>query len=180
VIGATNRSLGAAIGLLAVSLFWNGLVSVFVLFAIAGTAGNLGLTLPHWLPWHNMNGSVMGVGVTLFLWVFLTPFIVVGLAMISAFLMSLGGRSEVRMSGGDGVVFTGIGAMGWKNRFDTSGVKDVRIDDRHWRDSDGDRHRKTNVVIETASGKHIAFGSMFTEERRTFVAGAVRSSLTRR
>jgi hypothetical protein len=177
VIGATHRSLGTAIGALAISLFWNGIVSVFVLVALAGTARNLGIPLPHWFPAPDMNGSPMGVGMTIFLWIFLTPFIVIGLVMIGAFLSSLGGRTEVRISNAQGVVFTGIGGLGYRRRFDASAVKEVRLDDKQWRDSDGDRQRKTYIVIETREGKQIKLGSMLTPERRKFVAGAVRKVL---
>lgn len=177
VIGATHRSFGTAIGALAVSLFWNGIVSVFVLVALAGTARNLGLPLPNWFPAPNMNGSPMSVGMTLFLWIFLTPFIVIGLVMISAFLSALAGRTEVQINNADGVVFTGIGGLGYRRRFDASGVKEVRIDDKQWRDSDGDRRSKTYIVIETREGKLLKLGSMLTEERRKFVAGAVRKVL---
>jgi hypothetical protein len=69
VIGATRRSLGTAIGALAFGLFWNGIVSVFVLVALAGTLRHLGITLPHWFPAPNMNGSPMSVGMTIFLWI---------------------------------------------------------------------------------------------------------------
>jgi hypothetical protein len=177
VIGATHRSLGTAIGTLAISLFWNGIVSVFVLVATAGTARNLGLPLPHWFPAPVMNDSPMGVGMTLFLWIFLTPFIVIGLVMIATFLSCLAGRTEVRINNAEGVVFTGVGGLGYRRRFDASAVKDVRIDDRQWRDSDGDRRRKTCIVLETREGKLVKLGSMLTEERRKFVAGAVRKCL---
>jgi hypothetical protein len=174
VVGATNRSLGTALGSLVFALFWNGIVSVFVLVALAGTLKHLGFTVPHWFPAPELNGGLMGVGMTLFLWIFLTPFILIGLTMIGVFVVSLGGRTEVRVRERDGVVFTGVGGLGWRRRFDASAVKEVRIDDKQWRDSDGDRRRKPNVVIETNSGKPIKFGSLLTEERRKFVAGAVR------
>jgi hypothetical protein len=177
VIGATHRSLGVAFGALAMSVFWNGIVSVFVLVALAGTLRNLGLPLPHWFPAPNMNGSPMSVGMTIFLWIFLTPFILIGLVMIGAFLSSLGGRTEVRIGNTEGVVFTGIGTLGYRRRFDASAVKDVRIDDKQWRDSDGYRRRKACIVIETREGKLVKFGSMLAEERRKFVAGAVRKVL---
>ena len=45
-----------------------------------------------------------------------------------------------------------------------------------WRDSDGDSRRNTRVVIETNS-KPISFGSMLTDERRKFVAAAVKKVL---
>lgn len=174
VIGATHRSLGAAVGALAIALFWNGITSVFVLVALAGTLKHLGFALPHWFPAPNMNGGPMSVGMTIFLWIFLTPFILIGLVMIGAFLSSLGGRTEVRMHNANGVVFTGIGPLGWRRRFDASGVKDVRIDDRQWRDSDGDRRRKACILLETRDGQQVKLGSMLTPERRKFVAGALR------
>jgi hypothetical protein len=177
VIGATHRSLGAALGALAISIFWNGIVSVFVLLALAGTLHHLGLPQPGWFPAPNMNGGSMSAGMTIFLWIFLTPFILIGLVMIGAFLSALGGRTEVRMRNAEGTVFTGIGSLGYRRRFDASSVKDVRIDDKQWRDSGGDRRRKTCVVIETREGKVVRFGSMLAEERRKFVAGAVRKVL---
>lgn len=179
IVGATHRSLGGALGLLAISLFWNGIVSVFVLLALAGTLKHLHVTLPDWFPAPDMNGSSMGVGMTIFLWIFLTPFILVGLAMIGGFLSCLAGRTEVRMQGAEGVVVTGIGPLIYRRRFDTSTIKDVRIDDQQWRDSDGDRQRKSTIVIEMRSGKQIKLGSMLTAERRKFVAAAVRRAMIR-
>jgi len=179
LVGATHRSVGGALGALAFALFWNGIVSVFVTFAIAGTLRNLHLTLPSWFPAPNMNGSPMGVGMTLFLWLFLTPFIVIGLVMIGAFLSSLGGRTEVRIHNAEGVVFSGIGPLGFRKRFDARAVKEVRIEDKSWRDNDGGRQRKTNIVIETREGKLIRLGSMLREDRRKFLASALRKALVR-
>ena len=177
VIGATHRSVGTAIGALAISLFWNGIVSVFVLVAISGTLRNLGISVPDWFPAPVMNDSPMSVGMTIFLWIFLTPFILIGLTMIGAFLSSIGGRTEVRINNADGVVFTGVGMLGYRRRFDASAVKEVRLDDKQWRDSDGDRRSKTCIVIEMRDGKQIKLGTMLTPERRKFLAGAVRKVL---
>ena len=47
------------------------------------------------------------------------------------------------------------------------------MDDRSWRDSDGGQQRKTYIVIQTREGKQLKFGSMLTDERRKFVAGAL-------
>jgi hypothetical protein len=179
VDGATHRSVGGAFGALALTLFWNGIVSIFVLVAIAGTMRNMKIPLPHWFPTPDMNGSPMGVGMTIFLWIFLTPFIAIGFAFLLALLSSIAGRTEVRMAGADGVVFSGIGSIGYRRRFDPQAVKDVRIDEKKWRDSDGDRQNKTNIVIETREGRLIKFGSMLREDRRKFVAGAVRKALVR-
>jgi hypothetical protein len=174
VIGSTNRSIGTAVGALFFCLFWNGIVSVFVCFATVSTVRHLGVPLPSWFP--AMKGSVMPLGMTIFLWLFLTPFIAIGLLLLATFLSSLAGRTELRIDNHEGVLFNGIGPLGFRKHFLTSDVADVRIEDRRWRDSDGDSRRTKQIVIET-SGKSINFGSMLTDERRRFVAGAVKKEL---
>jgi hypothetical protein len=178
-VSVTHRSLGAALGALAISLFWNGIVSVFVLIAIAGTLRNLEVTPPTWFPSPEMNGSPMSLGMTLFLWIFLTPFIVIGTSMIGAFFLSIWGRTEVQAGPTGGTVFTGVGPLGYRRRFMPSHVADVRIEDRMWRDSDGDRQQKTCVIIETQEGKLLRFGSMLSNERRRFRAALLRKTLVR-
>ena len=179
VVGATHRSLGTALGLLGISLFWNGIVSVFVALAIVATLKHLHLPVPDWFPTPKMNGEPMNVGITIFLWLFLTPFIVIGAGMIGGFLSCLVGRTDVHMKGSQGMVFTGIGPLGWRRRFDPATVKDVRIDDGAWTDSDGHRQNRPAVVIEAQSGKLVEFGTMLTEDRRKFVAAALRLALVR-
>ena len=98
IIGATNRSLVTAFGLLFFALFWNGIVSVFVLVAISGTLHLLHVPQPDWFPAPKMNGSDMGVGAVLFLWVFLTPFITIGLFVAGSCLNCLFGRTEVKVA----------------------------------------------------------------------------------
>jgi hypothetical protein len=175
-LGATHRSLGQALGLLFVSLFWNGIVSVFVCLAAASTLQHLGIPLPHWFPAPNSKGSPIPVGFTLFLWLFLTPFIAVGVAMLAGFLSALAGHTELRIQGGELEIFSGIGPIGFRKRVTTSQINDVRIDDRRWRDSDGDSRRQRQIVIET-NNKPIKFGSSLTEERRQFVAAALLKEL---
>jgi len=46
VIRATHRSIGQAFGLLLSTLFWNGIVSVFVAFALASTLNISGFRRP--------------------------------------------------------------------------------------------------------------------------------------
>lgn len=174
-IGASTKSVGGAIGLTFFGLFWNGIVSVFVVVALASTMNHLGVSVPHWFPAPKMNGSTMGVGMTLFLWVFLTPFILVGLLLVFGWLMCVAGHTEVTIREAEGVAFTGIGSVGWRNRFDASAVKDVRIEDKKWRDSDGDARRSVQIVIE--ADKSVKLGSGMPDERRKFVAAALRKVL---
>jgi hypothetical protein len=94
--------------------------------------------------------------------------------MIGAFLLSVGGRTEVRIDQNSGVVFTGIGPLGYRRRFTPAEVSDVRIEESY-----GDNQTKTHVVIETREGRIIKLGSMLPEERRRFIAGALNKTLLR-
>lgn len=170
VVGATMRSVPGALGALFFCLFWNGIVSVFVLIALASTLNHMGITLPQWFPSPRMSGGPMSLGMTLFLWIFLTPFIAVGLALLGAFLACLGGRVEITIRDTRGEVFSGIGPVGLRKHFECVDVRRVTIEDKAWRDSDGDRRRKVNILLEVPD-KPIRFGSMLSDERRKFVAG---------
>lgn len=174
VIGATHRAIGQALGMLFFALFWNGIVSVFVSLALVSTLHHLGLALPAWLP--APKGSVVPVPLTIFLWVFLTPFIAVGLAVLAMLLSSLAGRTEIRIERGEGVLFRGVGPLGFRKRFSTSGIKDVRLENKSWQDSRGITRRRSQIVVD-ASPQPLNFGSMLTEKRREFVAGVLRQEL---
>lgn len=176
-IGATHRSLGGAFGLLLITAFWNGILSIFVALALSSTLALFGLDRPNSFPKPIMNGGPMGAGITIFLWLFLTPFIVIGLAMFAAFLSCLGGRTEVRVRESQSEIFTGISSLGFKKKFNRDAIKDVRVEDIRWRDSDGDRRRNTHILIELLQGKPIKFGSSLTDERRQFVAAALRAAV---
>jgi hypothetical protein len=175
VIGATNRSLGSAAGLLFFALFWNGIVSVFVCLALSGTLHVLDVPRPEWFPAPNLNDEEMGVGMMLFLWLFLTPFITIGVAVAAICLNCLFGRTEVRVSGTQGIVFTGIGPLGWRRRFDASQLKSVQIDGT--RSSKG--QRTDYILMQMREGKQIKFGSQLSSERRQFFLGALRKTVLR-
>jgi hypothetical protein len=176
VIRATHRSLGTAIGALLFGLFWNGIVSVFVWFAVTATLHNLHVTLPDWFPTPKMNGGV-GVGMNIFLWIFLTPFMAIGLFLAGTFLSCLFGRTEVRVTNNQGEIFVGCGPFGYRRRFETAEVKDVRIENSfNWR-SNGSAQNRTFIILETRDGKQIKFGTMLSYPRRQFVAAAVRQTV---
>ncbi|NJM56065.1 MAG: hypothetical protein HC841_09390 [Verrucomicrobiae bacterium] len=176
VVGATHRSLGTAMGLLFFALFWNGIVSVFVLLVTSATLHHLSVPVPDWFPAPKMKSGDMSVGMTMFLWIFLTPFIVIGVGMIGAFLSAIAGRTEVEIHEMHSVLFTGIGPLGWRRRFPTETAKDVRIDNRLWNDSDGNHRSNSTIFIELSDGKTIKLGSMLSEDRRKFVAAALRKT----
>ena len=176
-VGATHRALGQAFGLLFMSLFWNGIVSVFVTLAVSSTLRHLGLRPPAWFP--ALKGASAPVGMTIFLWLFLTPFIAIGLVLLATFLSSLGGRTEIRIEGEQGTLFSGIGPVGFRKRFSSREVKDIRIEENQWVDRSGYSRRRAQAIIETDRNS-IPFGSMLTPQRRRFVAGALKRELVRR
>jgi hypothetical protein len=177
IIGASHRSPGVARALLLGALLWNGVVSVFVGLATISTLRHLGVALPAWL--QDEAASNMSVGKTIFLWVFLLPFIAVGLFLAGSFLSCLAGRTEIKIEHGQGTVFAGAGSLGWRRRFATADVQDVRIEERTWRGRRGSLQRQTTIAI-TTKGKTIRLASLLTEQRLRFMAAALRKELLRR
>ncbi len=175
--GASHRSLWGALGALGISLFWNGIVSVFMLLNLANTLRLLGIDQPAWLPVALVEADPMGWGMTIFLWLFLTPFLLIGAAMIGAFFMALAGRTEVRIDPNVGSVFIGVGPLGWRRKFRTSDVRHVGLSDERWTDSDGDRQQRQEVVLELADDKKLKFGAGLKPERRAYLAALVQRTL---
>lgn len=166
-ISASARSGKAAAGTMFAALFWNGIVSVFVLIALGGTVQAIFGSLPTWFPAPGNMG--MPLGMVLFLWVFLLPFIGIGLMLFGTLLTTLGGRCEVRLRGTEGTIFTGVGPFGWKRRFDAGQVTSVRLGKTAWSRND---ERQPCVLIEAE--KTLRFGSVLPSERREWMASALR------
>lgn len=173
LIGATHRSWGAAAGTLAVALFWNGIVSIFVLIALSGSLHHLGIAVPAWFPAPKMDGQIMGLGELIFLWLFLTPFIVIGTGMVLAFLSSLFGRTEVRIQGTAARAFVGIGPLGWSRRFPAAAVQSVSLVHKPTQNDS----EATQIHVELTDGKTVKFGSLLNPNRRRFLASALRAAL---
>jgi hypothetical protein len=169
-----SAGCGTIAGLLFFCLFWNGIVSVFVLIALSSTLRHLGVLMPNWFPAPDMDGDDMGLGMTLFLWVFLTPFITVGLILLGSLLVAIVGHTRIRFSGTDGSVFTGVGPIGWRRKFDPRKVKNVRVGKTSW-ESNGER--KPVVELESAGGKKIKFGSLLNDDSRLWAAAELRRLL---
>lgn len=172
---ASARSFGSVATLLFVSLFWNGIVSVFVLIAIASTLQHMGVTLPSWFPAPTSSGqgqpsggSGMSVGMTIFMWVFLTPFILIGSGMIVGLLTSLFGSVRVRFEGRDAAAFVGIGMVGRTKRFNASSVTSVRLVD-----SDTKVNDRPVKCIEIEADETVKFGTMLSKRRRQWLAAVV-------
>lgn len=176
-IGASARSLVRAAVTLGVAAFWNGVVSVFVAFAVAGTMHHALGSAPSWLPAPIMNGAQMSVWMVVGLWAFLTPFIAIGLAMILAFIQSLAGHVEVRLLGDVGEIHTGVGPLGFRRRFPILDVTDVFFEDRSVK-GESERPTQHDYVIHVAlRDGEVKVGSGVPKERLRFMAGALRAML---
>jgi hypothetical protein len=173
VIGAEHRDLSAGFAALIFGLFWNSGISVFVALGLSATFHNLHISLPNWLPALKFDTDSMDVPMTIYYWIFLTPFILVGLFCIGWFLSSMFGRTEVRVLNAEGTIFVGLGRFGYMRRFDASCVRTVLF--RRVRNSEGG---DTGIVVMvTNDRKRIKFGSLLSEERCRFMADAVQKTL---
>lgn len=179
VASVSARSIPQAFVLFLIAIFCNGVVSIFVTFNTVSTLNLFGVSVPEGLPAPIMNGQVMTVGMVIVMWLFLTPFILVGLALLFGFFHALVGRSELRVEGDEGVIFSGIGPVGSRQRFRPSEVTDVRYETRQWRTSRGAEQNISKIVVERSSGKALSFGSSLPEDRRKFLALATKRACRR-
>ncbi len=176
-IRVSLRSVTAALGYLAISLFWNGIVSVFVILAIGSLITHLFGPLPDWVPVPTSSTDgpepgkpkeVMSLGMTIFLMIFLIPFVTIGACMIGALLLSLFGRIDVRLGEESASVRTGFGPFGWTRRFDPREVRGVSIGETSWKEND-----QAKPVIRIDVGDSITFGSTMSESRRDWLRAAL-------
>lgn len=181
IVRASLRSASGFLGSAAFALFWNGIVSVFVLIAVAGLYNNLIGPLPDWFPAPiaeqgnvKMNGQAMSLGMTLFLCAFLTPFVTVGVGVATVALLNLIGRVDVVLEESNSYVATGIGRLRWKRKFDPRQVQSVRYGDSAW---NSDSPQK---VLVLSAERLIKFGSFLQPDRMEWLRLVLRELLVRR
>lgn len=167
-VNATLRSVGTFFGSLFFALFWNGITSVFVLLAIAGLYANLIGPPPSWFPAPVMNDLPMSLGMSLFLCVFLLPFVTVGLVMAGVVVLAAAGTAEARLGHHDAQVRTGVGPLVWTRRFDPTQVRRVGEGLTSWKTNDESR-----VAIVIEADRKVKFGSMLSDERREWMRAAL-------
>ncbi len=170
---ATLRSGTGLLGSLFVAIFWNGIVSVFVLSAMAGLYQNLVGPIPEWFPAPNIDDE-MSLGMVLFLCLFLVPFVLVGAFLIAAVCSFAFGRVEVTIDRHAARVRTGVGPFNWTSRFDPNKVDRVEAGLTSWQSND--QHQE---VIVIHSDRTVKFGSMLTETRRDWLRDVLRAKLLR-
>jgi len=173
ILHVSNRSIPTFLGLLFACLFWNGIVSVFVSIAVAGLWANLIGPIPNWLPVPGgmqqgkpvMNDEPMNLGMTLFLCLFMLPFVVIGIGLLVGALMAIFGRVRVVIDQVDSYVSSGMGLLSWKQRFDASSIEAVR-----YYNNRGDGESAARTSIQLIGDRTIEFGSALPEDRRQWLA----------
>lgn len=157
--GTISASL---MGLLFTAIF-GGCTSFFVLMVVAATMLLTTGAIPAWMPAHAASGAAQfgtSMGMIIFLWLFMTPFVLASLVLLWISLTCLVGRVEVRICDDRGVVLSGFGPIVWRRRFDPRRVKSVR--------SNGRTH-VSPIVLELESDKTMQLGSDITNTRAAWM-----------
>ncbi|MEL7264161.1 MAG: hypothetical protein AAFN70_06935 [Planctomycetota bacterium] len=148
---------------LGVAIFWNGIVSVFLWHFICALLANLCNGLPAGIPcmdiddgWPQMNDEPMKWGSTIFLGVFLIPFVCIGLAIVWAFLQSTIGRLWVRIESTHVSYRDGLPFLSRRKRFDTSTTRSVTMRTGNWDASTVQEGSAT--LIKTSDGQEHLIG----------------------
>ena len=164
---ASLRSLSGFIFPALFALFWNGVICLFVSQAIAGLYANLIGPVPAWFPSPGlkdgvpqMNDGPMDLGMTLYLCLFMIPFVTIGVGMAGLAIMNLVGKVEVVIDEFEANIATGFWIFIWRRRFDPREVRSVNYGETAWRSNGG-----SNALIELVCDRSIKFGSMLQADR---------------
>ena len=159
----------AVLPILFFTLFWNGIVSLFVISVIAETAATFGWNVS--FSFFEIDGKSKPLW---FLWLILTPFVVIGFWLIFYVLFKLLGRCEIRLGTDKGSVFSGIGLFGKTKHFTLKSVKTVGVLER----PDTDGTLPCSVAITMNNGREIRF-PLLGKMRETWLAFALGKLLGR-
>lgn len=158
-------------GSLFVTLFWNGVLSVFLSLAAAAVYYNLYGPVPDWFPAPGlengkpiMNDVVMGVGMTISLCLFLAPFVVVGICLFVNTLLRLFGATKIVLRKNYSYVSTGISIIILKSTFDPKNAKSIKSPL-----SKLNQENQHNHVIEIVSSKSTKFGLLLSGKQQEWV-----------
>lgn len=171
VIRVSLRSFGGFLGALFICLFWNGITSIFVLIALAGLYTNLIGPLPAWFPAPDFDDG-MSLGMTLFLCLFLTPFVLIGLMMFVGVLLAMMGSIVIRVGSDWATVKTGVGPVGYTRRFDPRQVRSVGAG-RSKIETNGE-HKK---LIQIEADRTVRFASGLSEAKHDWLIAVLRRLL---
>jgi hypothetical protein len=98
------------------------------------------------------------------------PFLIGTIVLLGASLMCIFGKIVVRVDGNSGVIFNGIGPIGWRRRFQWDRVTAIRLTQA----ARSDNSNKIWYRITLDGDKPINFASAIKRERLDFIAAVLR------
>ncbi len=184
IVAARARTLPLGLFALVFALFWASGIGFFVMLAVGATIQVCIGDVPEWYPlWRVEQNEDLTIADVAVIWAFLTPFVLLVLAIAAVPAVLLMGRVEVRVRGDEGAVFSGVGRFGWIRRFDasrvdavsepasTSALPPVRLNGIPL----GRPVPMRPILIE--ADRDLRFGLLLSEKRRAWMAAALRRLL---
>ncbi len=144
-IGASTASGSMLLMTLFFAVFWIGIAGFFTFAAWASVYMHLTGTQTVLPGWQISKDLPMPPALTVFAVFFLLPFQLVGVAMIWAVLMSLGGRVEMFVGGDTSWVEERFGMLALRTRFRAQDVRAVHL--LSTRDSDGRKEAASTIEV---------------------------------
>ena len=95
VVGARCFNWGALLGQLFTAVFWNSIVSVLLVVFGTLTLHSLKVPLPEQLNFVEKNSDTVPPAMLIFFWVFITPFVLIGLWLIYSLFDTIFGKIEL-------------------------------------------------------------------------------------
>jgi len=150
VIRIRMFSAAQVLPILFITLLWNSIVSIFVAIPVSMTAATFGYDFGISFQW-NISPPPLW-----FLWLFLSPFIAIGLFLLLSLVFNVFGRCEIRLGTGEGSIFSGIGSIGRTRRFALQSIKSLRLEESKTRDKRGNPvTTHFNLLVEMNNGREI-------------------------
>jgi len=97
------------------------------------------------------------------------PFLIGTIVLVSTILFNLFGKWTIRLNRGDGAVFVGVGALGWKRTFRYTTFSTVRLEDS----AITVNRQQTQVIAIKTDNTVFSFGSFIKEDAQKFIAAAL-------
>jgi hypothetical protein len=158
-IGSVWRNLSTGVFFLIFSVFWNTITWGLLSAMLLGGTNVTGPGITH-------RNGVTTVDTAAYL--FMIPFVLVGLGMATATIAIWFGRAEVTIRGKDAVLFRGVGSVGRRTPFDLTSVTGVSIEK-----SNISRNGRPMQHI-SIDGPGITFGTGFNKDQQKFIVASLR------
>lgn len=173
----STRLFAKALGILICALLWNAFSSAYISAYVHAHCEAVGVDPPSWLPKVDIKVRQSNLDRPVLLQVpIIASVAVVGIGMFVYAAFLVWGRVEVRVLGDKGTIFTGIGRVGWKQRFDAANVRSVKAREDIVETDEGFEVRR---CIRLDDGHARKFATLLPLDRREWAARTMRELLVR-